>query len=95
MNDIKSKFIHQGYIIIPKLFDLENIDRLKSICTRALDRRRNEYLKTHSTFPKKNCSLPEQIEYFADYSEVIDYLLNTIADQQILSILDCICDRQN
>ncbi|MEN9518670.1 MAG: hypothetical protein RLZZ381_1258 [Cyanobacteriota bacterium] len=93
-NDIKSKFIQQGYIIIPKLFDLENIDRLKSICARALDRRRKEYLKTQPKFPKKTCSLPEQIEYFSDYSEVIDYLQNTIADQQILSILNCICDRQ-
>jgi hypothetical protein len=93
-NDITSKFIQQGYIIIPKLFDLENIDRLKSICARALDRRRKEYLKTHPIFPKKTCSLPEQIEYFSDYSQVIDYLLNTIADQRILSILDYICDRQ-
>jgi ectoine hydroxylase-related dioxygenase (phytanoyl-CoA dioxygenase family) len=93
-NDIRSRFIQQGYIIIPKLFDLENINCLKSICARALDRRRKEYLKTHSTFPKKNCSLPEQIEYFSDRTEVIDLLLNTITDQQILSILNCICDRQ-
>ena len=92
--NIKSQFKQQGYTIIPQLFELEELDRLVIICDRAMARRRSEYLKTHASFPKKNCSVPEQISHFSDRSEVINFLQNKLADERILAILNCICDRQ-
>jgi len=92
--DIRNQFEKQGYTIIPKLFELEDLDHLKIICDRSMARRRSEYLKTHTSFPKKNCSVPEQINHFSDRSEIINFLQNKIADERIVAILNCICDRQ-
>ena len=93
-HNIKSQFNEQGFVVIPKLFENEQIDRLQKICDRALYQRRERYLRTHPKFDKKSCSSIKELQHLSDCQNLLSFLLNTIADEQILSILNCIGDRQ-
>lgn len=90
---IKSQFKKQGFVVIPKLFENEQIDRLQKMCDRALYQRRERYLRTHPKFDKKSCDLMKELQHLSDYRNLLSFLLDTIADEQILSILNCISDR--
>ena len=67
---------------------------MQKICDRALYQRRERYLRTHPKFDKKSCSPTKELQHLSDYQNLLSFLLNTIADEQILSILNCISDRQ-
>ena len=107
--NIKNQFNEQGFVVISRLFENEQIDRLQKICDKALYQSRERYLRTHPKFDKKSCDLMKELQHLSDCEglfpesnlgacmprqNLLNFLLDTIADKQILSILDCICDRQ-
>ena len=83
-----------GYVIIPQLFDLRQIIELKIIADRVLNQWIRQSFPTRQRPDKKTFDLFKRLEYFAGCSEHLAYLLDAIADERILSILQCICDRQ-
>ena len=86
MNEIKivEQFRQQGYIIIPKMFDLEQIVKLKIICE-ILNCWIRKSFATQNKQNKKSLSLLSKPEYFDGYLEQLEFLLNAIAERRILS----------
>lgn len=91
---ISEQFRHRGHVVIRQLFDLKQIIELRIITERIYRLRTKQSFPSRLRSNKKTLDLFKKLEYFSGCQEHLKYLLDTIADERILSILQCICDRQ-
>lgn len=93
--NIARLFKQEGYVIIPQLFAREQVSELRLICDRILSQWFERFPRYKQRPRKKNCSqLTDLYYYFKGDREQLIFLLNTIANPRVLSILKYICDRQ-
>ena len=92
--NIIRQFKQEGYIIIPQLLEREQVSELRFICDRILDQWFKRFPRYKQRPRKKNCSSLTNLYYFKSDREQLFFLLNTIANPKVLSILNSICERQ-
>lgn len=90
--NIVRQFKKQGYVIIPQLFDRERVNELRLICDRILLQWFERFPRYKQRPRKKNCSPLTDLYFFNSDREQLIFLLNTIANPRVLSILNSICD---
>ena len=62
--NIDNRFKQQGYIIIPQLFDREQINKLRLICNRILKQWFERFTHYRQKPRRKNCSQLTDLYYF-------------------------------
>jgi ectoine hydroxylase-related dioxygenase (phytanoyl-CoA dioxygenase family) len=92
-DSISKQFNKSGYIVIPKLFDLDRISELRTICDRILCQWIQKSAKRRRA-NKKNLGGLTELHYFIEHPEQLNFLLNTVAHERVLSVLECICNTQ-
>ena len=91
---IRYQFNREGYAIVPNIFNTHQIMYLRKICEAVFNDWENSSSQQKRKLNKKSLDLFKKAEYFLDYPEQLKFLLNTIVDKRIISILKCICERQ-
>ena len=82
----------QGYVIIPQLFALKQVSELRFICDRILPQWFERFPRYKQKPKRKNISQLTDVYYFSDCQSQLYFLLNTIANKRILSVLNSICN---
>jgi ectoine hydroxylase-related dioxygenase (phytanoyl-CoA dioxygenase family) len=90
--NIIDRYQQEGYVIIPQLFARERVSELRLICDRILDQWFERFPRYKQRPRKKNCSPLTDLYYFKSDREQLIFLLNTIGDPSVLSILKSICN---
>jgi ectoine hydroxylase-related dioxygenase (phytanoyl-CoA dioxygenase family) len=91
---ISKQFNKSGYIVIPKLLDMDRVSELRIICDRILCHWIQRSPDPKRKANKKNLGGLTELHYFTEYPEQLNLLLNTISEERVLSVLECICDAQ-
>ena len=90
--NIIDRYQQEGYVIIPQLFNRQRVNELRLICNRALALWFERFPRYKQRPRQKNCSELTDLYYFKSDREQLIFLLNTIANPRVLSILKSICN---
>lgn len=90
--NIIDRYQQEGYVIIPQLFAREQVSELRAICERILPLWFERFPRYKQKPKRKNISQLTDIYFFSDCQNQLYFLLNTIANPQVLSILKSISD---
>ncbi|CBN55697.1 MULTISPECIES: phytanoyl-CoA dioxygenase family protein [Kamptonema] len=91
---IKAQWDEYGYVIIPQLLDVIQIDELKKICDRIWEQWVRESLAPEEAANFTNMAFLTEERYFINYHSQLQFLLNTIANPQIVNLLYQISGRE-
>lgn len=90
--NIIDRYQQEGYVIIPQLFNRQRVNELRKIGDRILALWFERFPRYKQRPRKKNCSELTDLYYFKSDREQLIFLLNTIANPRVLSILKSICN---
>jgi len=91
---VKHRWDRNGYFVVPRLFDLSSVKELRKICNRVLGQWLNESRDPRASSDLINMAYLTEPRYFEDHPAQLTTLLEAVADEKILSLLEAVFDAE-